>query len=77
MGHLLVKDHSVHLSSDKRICPNAQVLKLRVFDFECFFAKSLVASYARPRSARHNQEAFPQFLHFIERNVYIDSKYLN
>ena len=36
-----------------------------------------IASYALRRSARDNQDKFPQVLHVIERNVYMDDLYIS
>ena len=36
-----------------------------------------IASYAICRSARDNQDKFPQVLHLIERNVYMDDLYIS
>ena len=36
-----------------------------------------IASYALRRSARDNQDKFPQVLHVIERNVYMDDQYIS
>ena len=36
-----------------------------------------IASYALRRSARDNQDKFPQVLHVIERNVYTDDLYIS
>ena len=36
-----------------------------------------IASYALRRSARDNQDKFPQVLHIIERNVYMDDLYIS
>ena len=36
-----------------------------------------IASYALRRSARDNQNKFPQVLHVVERNVYMDDLYIS
>ena len=36
-----------------------------------------IASCALRRSARDNQDKFPQVLHFIERNIYMDDLYIS
>ena len=40
-------------------------------------SSACIASYALRRSARDNQDKFPQVLHFIERNIYMDDLYIS
>ena len=44
--------------------------------FEATFSPC-IASYDLHRTARDNQDKFPQVLHFIERNVYMDDLYIS